>query len=151
MGTSWPFYRPLTTEDVKQIDDTGRRILERVGIRIYDSAFIDTLSAAGAQVDYDNQRVRFGGNWLDEVLGRAPSHFTLYSRDGRNDLHVGEGNVYIGNGGRVFRILDMGTGGYRLTMLRDVAHTATLVDHLDHIRFYVIACQAHDIKPVNYH
>jgi trimethylamine--corrinoid protein Co-methyltransferase len=51
----------------------------------------------------------------------------------------------------VFRILDMATGGYRLTMLRDVAHTATLVDHLDHIRFYVVACQAHDIKPVNYH
>jgi trimethylamine--corrinoid protein Co-methyltransferase len=151
MGTSLPFYRPLTTEDVKQIDNTGRRILERVGIRIYGSAFIDALSAAGAQVDYDNQRVRFRGNWLDEVLGRAPSHFTLYSRDGRNDLHVGEGNVYIGNGGRVFRILDMGTGGNRLTMLRDVAHTATLVDHLDNIRFYVVACQAHDIKPVNYH
>ncbi|GAG68758.1 unnamed protein product [marine sediment metagenome] len=53
--------------------------------------------------------------------------------------------------GGVFRILDMGTGGYRLTMLRDVAHTATLVDHLDYIRFYIIACQAHDLEPQNYH
>jgi len=151
MGTSLPFYRLLAPEDVNQIDRTGRRILERIGIRIYDSTFLDTLRKAGAQVDYDNQRVRFGGDWLDEVLGRAPSRFTLYARDGQNELHLGEGNVYLGNGGRVFRILDMRTGGYRLTMLRDVAHTATLVDHLDHIRFYVIACQAHDIKPVNYH
>ena len=151
MGTSLPFYRPLTPEDVKQIDQTGRRILERVGIRVHGFTFLDTLKKAGAQVDYDNQRVRFGVDWLDEVLGRALSRFTLYSRDGQNDLHLGEGKVYFANGGRVFRILDMGTGGYRLTMLRDVAHTATLVDHLDYIRFYIIACQAHDVKPANYH
>ncbi len=151
MGTSLPFYRPLTPEDVKQVDRTGRRILERIGVRILDSIFLDRLKAAGTQVDYENQRVRFGGDWLDEVLGRAPSKFILYSRDGRNDLHLGEGRVHFGNGGRVFRILDMATGGYRLTLLRDVANTAILVDHLDYIRFYIIACQAHDIKPVNYH
>jgi len=151
MGTSLPFCRLLTPEDVKQIDQTGRRILECVGIRVLDSTFLDTLKAAGAQVDYDNQRACFSGDWLDEVLARAPSCFTLYSRDGRNDLPLGEGKVYFGNGGRAFRILDMGTGGYRLTLLRDIACTATLVNHLDYIRFYVIACQAHDIKPVNYH
>ena len=151
MGINLPYYRPLSSEDVKQIDQTGRRILERVGIRINDSAFLDRLKKAGAQVDYDNQRVRFGGDWLAEVLGRAPSRFTMYSRDGQNDLHLGEGKVYFANGGRVFRILDMSTGGYRSTMLRDVANTATLVDHLDCIRFYIIACQVHDVKPQNYH
>ena len=151
METSLPFYQPLTPDNAKQIDRTGRWILERVGIRVYSNTFLDKLKKAGAQVDYENERVRFDGDWLDEVLRRAPSRFILYSRDGRNDLHLGEDNAYIGNGGRVFRILDMATGGYRLTMLRDVAHTATLVDHLDNIRFYVIACQAHDIKPVNYH
>ena len=151
MGTSLLFYQPLTPEDVKQIDQTGRRILERVGIRFNDNTFLDKLKKTGARVDYDNQRVRFNGDWLDEVLRKAPSRFTLYSRDGRNDIHLGEGNVYFANGGRAFRILDMATGGYRLTLLRDVAHTATLVDHLDHVRFYIIACQAHDIKPINYH
>lgn len=151
MGTSIPFYRPLRDGHVKQIDRTARRILERVGIRILDSPFIETLEAAGARVDYDNQRVRFSGDWLDEVLARAPSRFTLYSRDGKNDLPLGEGRVHFANGGRVFRILDMSTGGYRLTMLRDIAHTATLVEHLDYVRFYIVACQAHGIKPVNYH
>jgi trimethylamine--corrinoid protein Co-methyltransferase len=151
MGTSLPYYRPLTPEDVKQIDQTGRRILERIGVRISDSTFLDTLKQAGAQVDYEKQRVRFGGDWLDEVLGNAPSRFTLYSRDGRNDLPLGEGKVHFGNGGGVFRILDMATGGYRLTLLRDVANTATIVNHLDYIRFYIITCQSHDIKPVNYH
>jgi len=141
----------LTRTQVKQIDRTARRILEQIGLAIHDGDFLDVLKKAGARVDDEDQRVRFDGDFLDEVLSHAPSSFTLYSRDGRNDLHLGDGNVYFGNGGRVFRILDMATGGYRLTKLRDVANTATLVDNLDNISFYVIACQAHDIKPINYH
>jgi trimethylamine--corrinoid protein Co-methyltransferase len=152
MEISLPYYRPLLQEHVKQIDQTGRKILERIGIRILDSTFLDTFKKAGrAQVDYDTQMVRFEGDWLDEVLSRAPSRFTLYSRDNQNNLPLGEGKVHFANGGRVFRILDMSTGGYRLTMLRDVANTATLVDHLDYINFYIIACQAHDLEPANYH
>jgi trimethylamine--corrinoid protein Co-methyltransferase len=151
MPTRLPPYRPLTPEDVKEIDHTSRRILERVGIRILEQDYLDRLEAAGAIIDHDSQIVRFEAAWLDEVLARAPSRFVLYSRDGKNDVHLGEGVVHFANGGRVFRILDMGTGGYRLTMLRDVAHTATLVNHLENISLYIIACQAHDLEPQYYH
>ena len=151
MGISLPYYRPLLPGHVKQIDQTGRRILEQIGIRVLDITFLDVFKKAGAQVDYDTQIMRFEGHWLDEILGQAPSRFTLHSRDNQNNLDLGEGGVYFSNGGRVFRILDMSTGGYRLTMLRDVANTATLVNHLDHIDFYIIACQAHDLEPDNYH
>ena len=109
------------------------------------------LKAAGARVDHADRRVLFDAGWLDEFLAKAPSQFILHSRDGLNDVHLGGGEVYFANGGRVFRILDMATGGFRLTMLRDVAHTATLVNHLDHINFYIIACQAHDLEPTYYH
>ena len=51
----------------------------------------------------------------------------------------------------MFQILDLPTGGFRPTLLRDVAITAALVDALDHIRFYVIACQAGDVAPDHYH
>jgi len=141
----------LTPEDVQKIDQTGRRIVEHIGFKVLDRGFLDILKAAGAQVDYENQRVRFPAGLLDELLSRAPSRFTLYSRDGKNDIHLGEGKTYFANGGRVFRIIDMVTGGNRLTLLRDVALTAALVHKLEHIRFYIIACQANDIKPVNYH
>jgi len=151
MGASLPFYRPLAPEDVKEIDRTGRRILEHVGIRIHDGTFLDMLKTAGAEVDDDNRIARFGGDWLDEVVGRAPSRFILYSRDGQNDLHLGEGKVYFTNGGRVFRILDVEKNLYHYTMLRHVAGTAALVDRLEHIRFYIIACQAHGLRHGSYH
>jgi len=151
MGTNLPLYQPLTPEDIKQIDDTTHRILEDIGIRIYDGVFLDKLESAGATVDYNNARVRFRCDWLDEVIGRAPSRFTLHSRDGQNDLFLGEGKVYFANGGRVFRLLDIDSDDYRLTLLKDVAQTARLVDHLKHIDYYIIACQAHDLAPQNYH
>lgn len=145
-----PLYRALEREEIRQIDQTGRRILERVGVRVYDGAFLNRLEKAGARVDHDNRIARFDGGWLDGVLSAAPSRFVLYSRDGRNDVSLGEGKVHFTNGGRVFRI-DMGTGRYRYTMLRHVARTAALVDRLDHIRFYIIACQAHALEPQTYH
>ncbi|UCG12344.1 MAG: trimethylamine methyltransferase family protein, partial [Deltaproteobacteria bacterium] len=151
MRTSIPKDRPLTAEDLQKIDLAARRILERVGIRVLDNNCLDTLKAAGVHVDRSDQRAHFEAGWLDEILARAPSQFILYSQNGKNDVHLGEGKVHFANGGRVFRILDMATGGYRLTMLRDVVHTATLVDHLDHIDFYIIACQAHDLGPEHYH
>jgi trimethylamine--corrinoid protein Co-methyltransferase len=151
MATSLPLYKPLTPEDLNQIDQAARRILGQVGIAIYDSRSLDELKAAGARVDYGIQRVCFDSDWLDEVLRHAPSRFILHSRDGQNDIHLGEGRVYFTNGGRVFRILDARKGGYRYTMLRHVARTAALVNRLDHIRFYIIACQAHALEPQTYH
>jgi trimethylamine--corrinoid protein Co-methyltransferase len=151
MGTSLPFYKPLTPKDVKQIDDTAHQILEEVGIHVCNGVFLDVLETAGATVDYTNERVCFPADLLGEVLSLAPSRFTLHSRDGQNDLLLGDGKVYFTNGGRVFRLFDSATGDYRLTTLRDVAQTAKLVNHLKHLDSYVIACQAHDLAPKNYH
>ncbi len=151
MGFSLPFFAPLGTDDLKKIDQAGRHILNKIGIRIHDADVLDMLKDAGAHVDAEKEIVRFDGDWLDEKLGHAPSGFVLYSRDGNNDIHLGEGKVNFANGGRVFQILDMGTRGYRPTMLRDIVHTAKLVDKLKYIQFYIVACQAHDVGPEHYH
>jgi trimethylamine---corrinoid protein Co-methyltransferase len=151
MTTSSQTYRQPTLEDLEELDRTGRRILERVGIRIKDRGYLDILSKAGADVSYSEAIVRFRADWLEEILRTAPSKFTLYSRDGKNDVHLGEEKVHFVNGGRVFRIIDPMSGEHRPTTLRDVAQSAALVQHLDHIRFYIIACQAHDVPPRHYH
>jgi trimethylamine--corrinoid protein Co-methyltransferase len=151
MGASLPFYKPLTPKDVKQIDDTAHKILDEVGIHVCDRVFLDRMKAAGATIDYDKERVCFPSDLLAEVLDLAPSRFTLHSRDGQNDMPLGDGKVYFTNGGRVFRLFDAATGDYRLTTLKDVAQTAKLVNHLKHLDSYIIACQAHDLAPQNYH
>jgi trimethylamine--corrinoid protein Co-methyltransferase len=151
MGFSLPFFTPLGAEALKRIDQASRHILKKIGIRVHDADVLDMLKGAGAHADPEKEIVRFDEDWLDETLGRAPSEFVLYSRDGNNDIHLGEGKVNFANGGRVFRILDLGTGGYRPTMLRDIIHTAKLVDKLKYIQFYIVSCQAYDIGPQHYH
>lgn len=143
--------RFLSPKQLEAIDKTARQILQEIGVRIPDPEMIDTLESAGAHVDRSMSRVCFEEKWLDRYLTMAPRYFTLYSRNGNNDIHLGSGNVYFSNGGRVFRILDMATGGYRLTMLRDVAHTAALVNELEYINLYIISCQAHDLDIQHYH
>ena len=151
MEKKFPFSSLFSPEDIKQIDHAGRQILERVGVKIHCRVCLKLLEKSGVQIDHNAQIARFETAWLSEKLAQAPSQFVLYSRDGVNDVHMGTGRVNFSNGGRVFRILDMGTGGYRLTMLRDVANTAALVNQLDNIGLYIISCQAHDIEPQYYH
>ena len=151
MPTNLPVFKTLTSAGIKQIDQTGRRILAHIGIKINDSIFLKRLEGAGLQVDLEKQRVYFDEEQLNVLLSNAPSRFTLYSRDGKNDLPLGEGKVHFANGGRVFRVLNVVSGDYRFSTLKDVARTATLVDQLEYIRFYVIACQAHDVEPAFYH
>lgn len=141
----------LSSDNIKRIDLAGRGILTRVGLKISDENALMRLKSAGADVDFANKRVRFHGEWLDEMLRKAPNQFNLYSRDGKNDLRLGTGQVYFGNGGRVFRVLDMATQGFRRTLLRDVADTAGLTNVLNNVSFYIIACQAHDVDPPSYH
>jgi trimethylamine--corrinoid protein Co-methyltransferase len=141
----------LSEANITEIDAAGRHILKKVGIKILDAGMRKRLKADGAAVDEASQKVRVGSQWLDHYLGRAPSRFTLYARDARYDLDLGSGKVHFGGGGRVFQILDMSTGGFRPTLLRDVAHTAALTDALEHIRFYIIACQAADLPSDHYH
>jgi trimethylamine--corrinoid protein Co-methyltransferase len=151
MASNIPFFMPLTPEYIKQIDQTARRILQDIGIHIYDGAFLKQFEAAGVKVDYSNQRIYFVSDRLGEILAGAPRQIVLYSRDGKNDLHLGEGRTYFANGGRVFRLLDIITGEDRLTTLADVANTAKMINSLDYIDLYIIACQAHDIEVESYH
>jgi trimethylamine:corrinoid methyltransferase-like protein len=139
MEKKFPFSSLFSPEDIKQIDHAGRRILEHVGIKIHCRVCLKLLEKSGVRIDHNTQIARFETAWLNETLAQAPSQFVLYSRDGVNDVHMGTGQVNFSNGGRVFRILDMGTGGYRLTILRDVANTAALVHQLDNIRLYIIS------------
>ena len=146
-----PFFAMLSAEDIERIDEASRKILRTVGIRVHDAATRESLKRAGALVEPEGEIVKFDGSWLDETLALAPSEFVLYSRDGRHDVPLGVGKVNFANGGRVFQILDLGTRGYRPTMLRDIMQSAKLVDKLDNIQFYIVSCQAHDIGPEHYH
>ena len=67
MEKKFPFSSLFTPEDIKQIDHAGRRILERVGIKIHCRFCLDMLEKAGVQIDNNAQIARFETAWLNEI------------------------------------------------------------------------------------
>lgn len=141
----------LSRTKLDKIDAAGREVLQRVGIKILDPQLCKRLHQSGARVDTQTLRVRMPDQWLERQIAQAPNQFILYGRDSANDLLMGAKRVYFGNGGRVFQMLDMQTECMRPTLLHDIADTAALVQHLPHIQFFIIPCQAYDLTAEAYH
>ncbi len=79
----------LSREKIEKIDDAGRRILERVGIKILDDDVFERLKAAGADADGDTKQIRFAGKFLEKLLKSAPSQFVMHGRDGKTTWKSG--------------------------------------------------------------
>jgi trimethylamine--corrinoid protein Co-methyltransferase len=145
-------YQPLSDKDIKTIHEASLAILEKTGFT-YESGLDDTLhmlEAVGAQVDRPAARIRFPRKLVLDFIRKAPQRVALYSRTGKDDLDLAEHNVYLGTGGAAIRIIDLETGEYRPSTLKDLYHVARLADKLDHIHFFLRPCIPTDIPETEY-
>jgi trimethylamine--corrinoid protein Co-methyltransferase len=146
-GLSGNQYRPLSESQVETIHSASLAILEETGFS-YESGLGDTvemLERAGARVDRNHSRIFFPRGLVMEQVGKAPERFALCSRDGKNDLDLGEDRVYLGTGGAALKVLDLETGQPRPSTLRDLYHFGRLVDQLENIHFFLRPCVPTDV------
>jgi trimethylamine--corrinoid protein Co-methyltransferase len=127
-------YRPLSPEDVEKIHETTIRVFKDVGIQLNDSDDIAIFKANGASVD--GNVVKVPEKLVMECIESAPSRVTLYGRDSRHDLTIGDKVVYFGTGGTALFILEDGIR--KEAKLRDLEVISKLVDHLDNIHFLLL-------------
>jgi len=146
-GLSGGQYKPLSEKDVQTIHETALTILEKTGLT-FESGLDDTLSLlekAGAQLDLQAARIRFPRKVVLEQVRKAPREVVLYSRTGKDDLNLTDDRVYLGTGGAAIRIIDLETGEYRASTLKDLYLLARLVDKLDNIHFFLRPCIPTDL------
>ncbi len=86
---------PLTEEGVTAIHDGAMRILEEIGIEFLNPEALEIMREAGCTIDGEN--VRMGRDFVMEMLGKAPSSFTLTPRNLARKLTIGEGHILFGN------------------------------------------------------
>ena len=86
---------PLSEEGVQAIHDGAMRILEEIGIEFLNEESLGILKEAGCTVSGEN--VRMGRDFVMEMLGRAPSEFTLTPRNRDRTLTVGGQTMLFGN------------------------------------------------------
>ena len=125
-GLSGGSYRPLSPEQIKQIDETTFRVLSEVGVQVNFPEARELFARAGAQVDQENSVVKIPEALARELISRAPSEIVLCGRaaDGRHDLKLGGARVYMGTGGTALNVQDPGADDNRPAQLADVADMA---------------------------
>ena len=138
-------YQILSQKEVESIHNASLRILKRTGIKSQQQEILQIFSQGGAEVNFEQRRVRIPSRLVDDAINQAPSKVTLCGRDEKNDLILEDKKVYFGTGGAALNVLDLETGKLRGALLQDIANIARLVDALDNIHFFVRPVVAQDI------
>ena len=136
-GLMGGIYKPLTNQDIETIHQKALDILEQVGVGYEDGLeALEMLEQAGCTIDSAARKIYMPHDLVTRMVNKAPGEFTLYSRDGKNNLFIGKDRVYAGTGGTTVSILDLETRKMRGTFLKDQYSITKLVDTLNNIHFY---------------
>jgi trimethylamine--corrinoid protein Co-methyltransferase len=86
---------PLDEDGVAAIHNGAMRILEEIGIEFLNPEAITILKKAGCKIDGTN--VKMGRDFVMEMLGHAPSEFTITPRNPDRAIPVGGKHILFGN------------------------------------------------------
>ncbi|MGI9319637.1 MAG: trimethylamine methyltransferase family protein [bacterium] len=86
---------PLNEEQLEKIHDASMRILENQGIEVLGDQALDVFRKAGAEVEEDGV-VRMDRGLVMEAISKAPSEFTVASRNPDNAIRCGGNAINFG-------------------------------------------------------
>ncbi len=86
---------PLTEEGVQAIHTGAMRILEEIGIAFYNEDAQALLKQAGCRVEGD--QVFMDRVFVMEMVGKAPSSWTITPRNPDHQLVMGDSHILFGN------------------------------------------------------
>lgn len=118
------FSKVLSEEQIDRIHGASINILERVGVLVPHKEMLGRFRDAGADVDFEAQRVRIGADLVHRSLERAGRQFTLYGRDLKETARFGHGDRNYNSAAGQAWWVDEVAGPRRHATLADVA-TAT--------------------------
>lgn len=140
-------YKPLDERGLREIYDTALRLLSDLGMGEVPDRLARDLVRHGAEQGADD-RVRIPRSLVEAAIAGAAKQFPLYGRDPARDIMVGGEAVHFGTGGAAVQTLDLETGRYRPSTLRDLADFTRLQDRLENVSWFTRCCVATDVEDV---
>ena len=141
-------YQPLDPSDLPVIDRAVRKILQDVGMSEAPEIVIEHVTAAGGSLDRDG-RLHFSAELIERALNGLAKDFKLCGQKPEHDMQLGGRRVYVGSGGAAPLIMDLESGRYRESNLRDLYDAARVVDSLEHIHFFSRSLVARDMPDLH--
>ncbi|NIN51739.1 MAG: trimethylamine methyltransferase [Nitrososphaeria archaeon] len=136
----------LTKDEVMAIHSATLDVLEQVGMTCESIPIMEVFNKAGADVDFEDKRIRIPQHLVEEVLNKTPKHFVLCGRNPKNDILIENSRIYFGLGGTPTPyVRDIDTGEYRRPTKKDVADATRLGDALPNLSFIMSIAGAFDV------
>ena len=132
----------LQEEQIAQILEASRKVLEETGVKIYSDKARKLLIDAGCTAE--DVLVKIPWALVEKALKTAQSNVDIYDRLGNLSMSLGSRNTYFGTGPTCPYFLDPMTGEHREAVKQDAADTAKVADALGNIHFVMSLCTVGD-------
>ncbi len=135
---------PLDPGAVTRLHAAVLDILGRIGLSDVPPVVAETVVGGGGRVTAGG-RLLFPADLVERALEGFPRDIVLYGQHPGHELELAGARVHVGSGGAAPLILDLDTGRYRDTTLKDLYDAARLVDALDNVHFFSRSVVARDM------
>lgn len=140
-------YAPLSESEMRLILDAALRLLDELGMGECPDSLARRFVESGA-VRTDSGRICYPRSMVEDFIASAAKSIILHGRDPDRSIEVGGSAVYFGTGGAAVQTLDLETGQYRPSTLRDLYDFTRLQDRLKNVAWFTRCCVATDVPDV---
>ena len=84
-------FKTLSDQDIAAVHEASLNILENCGILVHSRKVLEILEQGGAIVDFEKKSAKIPPKIVEECIAAAPSSITLYDRNGKSALELGDG------------------------------------------------------------
>jgi trimethylamine--corrinoid protein Co-methyltransferase len=137
----------FTESELDEIHLATLEVLERTGVFVEADDARDIFKDGGCRVDAETRMVHIPPHVVEDAIASAPSTFTLYGRESKNDFLMAPGRVAFTNFSEGIAVVDVETRKIRESTLQDVADIARLNDYLSEMDTHEISVGARDVPP----
>jgi len=135
----------LSEQQVETLHNATLRVLASTGVEMHLPQAVKRLKKAGAEVE-GQRRVRIPAALVEAALASAPKGQTIYNRNGKEAINLGQNKTHYGTGPTTPMVIDPYTGQRRESHQNDIEQAARLCNALPNIDFVMsmgLSCGNH--------
>jgi trimethylamine--corrinoid protein Co-methyltransferase len=85
----------VSADELESIHRASLRVLREIGVDVLHEGARKIMKEHGADVSEGSERVRFDSDMLLELVGHAPSEFTIHARNPAHNVRFGGNNLVL--------------------------------------------------------
>jgi len=140
-------FKILSPEQEKKIHESCLQVLEQTGVSTTNKRLLQVMADHGQKVDFDEMRIRFDPDFVEQQRKKAPRNYTLHARNPDYDLPLGGERGWLSTDGCPAHVWDIDTLQRRYSAKEDITRFTTVADALPQVGIQWQCCAAND-KPV---